>query len=195
MSRFMLVDGRNTLLHPVSEGRYSVDIGLGRFTGLVTTGPIFAMRLDAASDRHVKIHKIVLYTGFSGTTAASAQIVQVKRFSTAACAGGTALTVPTDLIKNDSSWMRDSDINDARYADITGISPLTSVGVVFETSLGSVSFPRSSGGGIVPLELNWDTPDELHLIAGQGIALVTLNTAVAGDLITGFIEWSEVVEQ
>ena len=189
----MLTDGGGHLIHPKVDGRYSIDIGLGRFTGAVTAGAIFAMRNGIL--RHCKIHKIVLCVGFAGTTAATSQIIQIKRFNTATHSGGTAITISTGVIKNENGPIRSSTLADARYADITGTAPLTATSVVYEASCGSVNFPRSSGGGPSQLEVHWDAPDEFHLTdESEGLALVTTQTAVVGDTITGWIEWSELTD-
>jgi hypothetical protein len=190
--RVQLTDGGGHLIHPKLDGRYSIDIVLGRFTGLVTAGTIFALR--NASTRHCRITRVVLYTGFAGTTAATAQILQLKRFSAATPSGGTAITLAAGAVRH-RNIMRDAILADARYADITGTAPLTVTNVVFEPSMGSVSFPRSSGGGITGLEFIWtkDNAEGFHLADDEGFALVTTQTAVVGDLITGYVEFDQLV--
>lgn len=186
--RVQLVDNFNRQLVKKNSGLYTLNAGLGRFTGLVTTGYIFAMRNGTSN--LIKIHKMIIEAGFSGTGADSAQICHWRRFSAAALAGGTSIL--TNIVKNRSD-MVDSTLVDARVADITGTTPLTVSGVTFETGeFREFVIPRRNGSSRSSI---WNANDLLNdtidLLSGEGIALHIDETAVVGDIISTSIEYGE----
>lgn len=188
--KVQLVDNKQKFVHYSPDGRYSLDFVLGRFTGAVTAGAIFAMRNTLTSNNKViSIHKIHLRVGFSGTTAATSQILTLRRFGTATHSAGTAITLAAGAVKNHSN-MPDSILLDARYADITGTAPLTETSVVYEPSFDRFAIPRNPGGTSEHL---WSSKlgKSFFLHPGDGLALSIVNTAVVGDTVVGNVEWEE----
>mgnify|MGYP001599762486 CR=1 FL=1 len=185
--RVRVVDGKNQDIYPAKEGRYYLTLGLGRFTGAVTTGAVFAMR--NGTSKLITVHRMVLQGGFSGAgAAASTQIIQIKRFSAATHTGGTSILA--NVVKN-STTMAASTLLDARTADISGTSPLTDTSVVYEAPCRNSMIPRSLSG---MSDLQWfsDRHPELVLQPSEGLAIFLANTAVVGDNIVGLICWEEV---
>lgn len=189
--KVQVVDSKNKFLYPAPDGRYMLDLVLGRFTGLVTAGAIFAMRnqVSASNNKVLAIHKVHLRFAFAGTAAATTQLVTLRRFSTATHSGGNALTLPTDAVKNHSN-MPNSILLDARYADITGTAPLTETSVVYESSFDRFSLPRNVAASV---EHTWNAEvgDAIFIHPGEGLAISVVNTAVVGDTIVGNVEWDE----
>lgn len=161
-------------------------LGLGRFTGAVTTGAIFAMR--NGTSKLLRVHRMVIQVGFSGVgNAQSTQIIQVKRFANATHSGGASLLA--NVVKHKSISPVASTLLDARRADITGTSPLTDTGVVYEAPFRNTMLPRSLSGLSV---MQWqDGHDEILLMPSEGLAVVITETAVVGDSIVGLMCWEE----
>lgn len=183
-------DNKGKFLYPAVEGRYMVDIGLGRFTGLVTAGAVFAMRnLLTNNNKLIAIHKIHLRLGFAGTAAASSQIITLRRFNAATHSGGIAVSLPTGAVKNHIN-MPESVLLDARYATISGTSPLTETSVIYEPVFDTFMIPRNNGA---PAEHLWvaEVGDNIFLHPGEGLAVSITQTAVVGDIIVGNVEWDE----
>ena len=183
-------DNKGKFLYPASDGRYMINLGLGRFTAAVTAGAIFTMRnLLTANNKVITLHKIHLRMGFAGTSAASSQIVTLRRFNTATHSGGTAITLPAGAVKNHIN-MPNSILLDARYADITATSPLTETSVVYESVFDSFNIPRNNGAAV---EHMWQAAvgDHIFLHPGEGLAISITQTAVIGDILVGNVEWDE----
>ena len=185
--KVILVDSMSQNIHPAVEGRYHLTMGLGRFTGAITTGAIFAIR--NGTSKLMLITRLVLQGGFSGVgNAQTTQIIQVKRFSAATHSGGASLL--TSVGKH-STTMPASTLLDARQATISGTSPLTDTSVVYEAPAFNTILPRSLSG---MSELHWQGQQhaELVLQPSEGLAVFITETAVAGDSIVGLVCWGEV---
>ncbi len=166
--------------------RYYLTLGLGRFTGVVTTGAIFAMR--AGASKVLRVHRIVIQGGFSGVgNAQSTQIIQVKRFSGATHTGGSSRL--TSIVKHSSDEPA-STVLDAREADITGTAPLTDTNVVYEAAFRNTMLPRTLSG-MSALLWSSDLHPEVIIRPGEGLAIFTTASAVVGDSIVGLVCWSE----
>lgn len=195
--KVQLVDNFKRELNKKPLGSYMIDIVLGRFTttGPLNAGAIFAMRSDPNKNTALIIRKLFFHTGFAGTAAATAQIFQVKTFSAATHSGGNAITLPGGATKR-LSTIRNSDLLDARYADITGTNAnaLTATNVVYDSSMRSFHSPRNNAAAVPVLMNPYEecTDKGQILLPGEGIAIITLAVSVVGDILTGCITWDEV---
>jgi hypothetical protein len=189
--KIVLCDNKGKFLYPAADGRYGINLGLGRFTGAVTAGAIFAMRnqVAASNNKVLAIHKIHFRLAFAGTLAASSQIFTLRRFNTATHGGGVAISLPAGAVKNHVN-MPNSILLDARYADITTTNPLTEAGVVYEPVFESFCNPRNNGAAV---EHTWTAAlaDQFFLHPGEGLAISITQTAVVGDILVGSVEWDE----
>jgi hypothetical protein len=168
------------------QARYNLTMGLGRFTAATTTGAIFAMR--NGTTKTLKIHRMELQVGFSGAaSAATTQIIQLKRFSGATHSGGSSLLTS---VVNNSTLLPASSLLDARQATISGTSPLTDTSVVYEAACRNTILPRTLSG-LSSMVWFSDIHDELSLQPSEGLAVFITETAVAGDSIVGLVGWSE----
>lgn len=184
-------DASGNELFPVPTYSYLMELAIGRFTGAVTTGAVFAFRNGASKTLYIR--RIVVSMCFDGTAAASTQFLQIKRFNTAAYGGGSALTLPAVAVKRNSS-MGDSTLSDVRVATISGTSPLTVGSVVLENSIASVTCQRQVNA-VNTVNLTWfgaHNKHSLQVAPNEGLAFIIANTAVVGDSIGGMIEWDEV---
>lgn len=176
----------NEVLKPPT-GAYVLPVSVTQSAATAANSTVWAMRYVTGS-LTAKIRRIRLAVGFNGTAAAATSVAyHLCRFSTATPTGGTAIGV----IKKRNSYAG-SVVTDARFLD-TG---LTVAGVVFETPFAQMSIPVSVTGVINPWEVDFvdvgDRFDEFALVAGEGLAIRLDVVAVAGQIISGYVEWDEV---
>jgi hypothetical protein len=174
----------------MNKRQYMCDLNLGQFSGAVTAGSIFTFRTDPDADKIVLIKKIFVSMGFTGTGEATSQIYQLKMFSAATPSGGAAITPSKRLSTSPAS-----SVLDIRSATISGTSPLTVTSVSFDVSMRSFSCARRTGVNpdLLMEPYNESKKDESGciLLPGEGFAILTVNTAVVGDIITGCLTWEE----
>lgn len=179
----------NEVFAPPPNAAYALDVAVGRITGAITTGKIFTMRNNTT--RPMYIRRIALMAAFDGTAAATTQIYQLMRFTTATPSGGTSVSLPGGAIKKDSS-KGNSTLLAANYIN-SGTSPLTVTSVIFESAFASLNCQRQVGANQM-LFMDWyNTPpgDIFILGVSEGLAINIVNTAVVGDSLSGTIEWDE----
>jgi hypothetical protein len=166
------------------------DLTLGQFSAVTTAGSIFTFRTDPNADKIVKIKKLFVSLGFTGTAEATTQIYQLKMFSAATPSGGTAITVTKQL-----STQPASSILDIRSATISGTSPLTVTDVAFDAAMRSFNCARRVGVSPVVLMEPYTEMKRAEsgciLLPGEGFAILIANNAVVGDIITGCLTWTE----
>lgn len=161
--------------------RYMAPINI-RFTGTTAAGStVWALRASAGAT--IFIRRIVLFTSFDGTAAASTSRQEVRRFSGATPTGGTAITaIPKD--EDDGA----STVADIRQ-DLAG-GALTVAGVSFQDPMLTSSCPRGTTGSISVLNLDFAAAP-IKIDPSDGICIQNNVIAVIGDAIAGFIEWEE----
>lgn len=169
--------------NPNPLGAYLIPINV-RATAATAACTIWAMRNGTTKTMYIR--RIHLMTSFDGTAAASTAQYGLKRFSAATPSGGTAIAA----IKKRSN-MPTSSLADARFAD-TG---LTVTSVVFETAMLQFGAPRQNGAS-GDFQMNFDIGgdenyDCVILAPNEGLAIQTLNAAVIGDNIQGYLEYDE----
>lgn len=139
----------------------------------------------------VKIRRIRLVAGFNGTAAAATSVAwRFKRFDSATPTGGTAITV----VKKRTAYAG-SVVTDARF-DSTGTTGLTVAGLVFGSEWHVISLPASVTNGVVSQTIDLVLPGErfgeFDLASGEGLAIQMDTASIAGNTLTGSVEWDEV---
>ncbi len=184
--------GRSTLYRPDGSvvlaqptGAYYLPIPSLPLSTAITAGScILAMRNGAS--KIMRIKRIVLNVGFSGTVAATTSGFQLCRFATAAPTGGTTLSA----IKKRTTY-GPSTIADARYnfAAALGVT-----GVAFETQFAEIGCQRQlAARGVLYLIADLVTNEIVFEIQpSEGLAVKLGVVAVIGDTLGGCIEWEEV---
>lgn len=160
---------------------YSLPIQIRQSAGTAASKIVWAMRNDAASQKIVTVERIFLQMGFDAGTplGRSLQRYSLRRFTTAAPTGGTAINpVPMDTQSPATV------ITDARFLD-TG---LTNGNLVLSGDSIAVIGCPASDGSTVPYERK-DIP--IKLAAGEGLAIVLEVAAVVGQDLTGEVIWAE----
>jgi len=158
-----------------------------RHTGTTAAGePVWAMRLKDDSSRYVQITRVYIVASFDGTAAATTSAWVLERYDTATMTGGVAIT-PSGY----SSSVPATHVTDVR--DILAGTGLTDTSVVNLEELAIIGCPRGATGGSVL----WDIKDLCTLRNahgaknGEGLSVTLDDTAVIGDGLRGFIEWTE----
>lgn len=169
--------------NPVPVGSYFLPIGI-RASAATAAATLWAMR--NGTSKYIYIRRIHIMSSFDGTAAASSAQLALKRFTAATPSGGGALTP----LKKRSTFPASS-LLDARFVD-TG---LTVAGVSFEAAMIQFGGPRQNGAS-GDFQMNFDVGgdenyDSIVLAPSEGLAIQSLNTAVIGDMIQGYIEWDE----
>jgi hypothetical protein len=143
---------------------------------------VWAIR--AGSTKPLYIRRIVLFSGFDGTAAATTARHEIRRFRTATPSGGsTVVAVPKEVASGNST-----------AADIrqdTAGGALTVTSVTFDDPAMTIgSCPRGVSGAVCVLNL--DTSSQpLKIDVNDGLVIRNSIVAVVGDSIAGFIEWEE----
>lgn len=136
----------------------------------------------------ITIQRIYLVHSFNGTAAATTSRYDIVRFRDATPTGGTALTV----VKRDTASAA-SGVTDARFLD-TG---LTVASVTFDTAAAHVGGARQNGSAsvfdldLVHIRRDLATDEGIVLANNDGLGLRLGVAAVAGDSLTGFVQWLE----
>ena len=155
-----------------------------RQTGTTSAAePVWAMRLLAGSSRLVHVTRVYLVVSFDGAVATSTSSYTIERFDSFTFTGGTAITSAAL-----TSGARATDMTDIRFLD-TG---LTDTDVANIQELVNVGNQRGVHGHTV-----FDLTDVCYLRnilgtrLGEGLAIVLNETAVIGDALRGYVEWTE----
>lgn len=182
-ARVTLYDSTGTKLFHEGADRYILRIP--RMTGGTPAAGSTILAFRNLGAKKVRIRKIGICSSFAGTAAATTQSYQLARFATATPTGGTALTV----VKKRSSAAATT-VTDARFGGATQTA-LTVTGVVFETPFAHVLCPRQNGYAMWA-DFDFINKEEAFEIdVNEGFAIQIELVAVAGDSISGFIEWDE----
>lgn len=162
-------------------GEYYVAVNIPVFTAaLAANSGLVAIRNGAT--RRMKFLLGELTLGFTGTAAASAMQVSVRRFTAATPTGGTAFTiVPED------SAMSASTVADSRYC--AAGTALTITGLVVGAPIYVAQLSRSLTGNTVNFELNRD----IVLNVNEGLIIQYDTVGVIGDALGATFYWGEYV--
>lgn len=142
----------------------------------------FSMRNLGSNDIH--IHRILLYSSFSGVSAASRSIFEIERFTTATPTGGTAQTA----VKKASSDPT-SNMTDIRFA----AGGLTTTNVVFGDPFTLVNVTNQlSYQTAFQIEYPEEQDNRLVLAANEGLCIRANTAIVSGAALLGSIDWDEL---
>jgi hypothetical protein len=133
------------------------------------------------------LRKLLLNTSFSGVAAATLQFFNLHRIRAATPTGGTAIIPVKRLSSNPSPSQVDCRQTDAGLV-VAGVTVDT---IPFQSMLS----PRQNGASTQNAD-DWQVPPDedaegFEIPSGDGIAIVLFAAAVAGDAISGFIEYDE----
>ena len=145
---------------------------------------IFAFR--NLGTKTIRIRQIVLNTSFNGTAALTTQGYELRRFSGATPTGGTALVI---IKKRTAAGA--TTVTDARFGAVTQTA-LTVTGITFEEPLLVIQQARQVGSAQSCVWVFPNSQDGFEIAVNEGLALQIELAAVAGDCISGSIEWDEL---
>jgi hypothetical protein len=142
----------------------------------------FSMRNLGTKDIH--IHRILLYSSFSGVNAATRSIFEIERFTTATPTAGTAQTA----VKKATSFPT-SNVTDIRFAP----GGLTTTNVVFGDPFTLVNVTNQlSYQTAFQIEYPEEQDNRLILAANEGLCIRANTAIVAGAALLGSIDWDEL---
>lgn len=190
-ARATLYDSAGNEVGSPPTGSYITQVDLR--PGAISFGTSVALwTLRAGGAKSCQIRRIFLMGSANPTTSvASFWYYALCRFSGANPSGGGTLT----LLKKKTSYAA-SNVTDARQIASGATSGLTTTSITFESPFAILTGPRHVGA-TTPLDLNFVTAgnerfNTFELAVNEGIAIL-LNTiaSIAGDGLTGHIEWDE----
>lgn len=154
-----------------------------RYTGTTAAdSTVWALRVGASVP--INVRRIVLFSTFDGTGAASTARHQIRRFRTATPSGGSAVVAVPKLVSSGASSVADI------RQDTTGAA-LTVTSVTFDDPIAVVgALGRGATGGSAVVNIDFSA-SPIVLDVNDGICIRNSVTAVVGDGIAGFIEWEE----
>jgi hypothetical protein len=161
---------------------YTAPVGM-RYTGTTAANSaVWAIR--AGATKPLFIRRIVLFSGFDGTAAATSARHEIRRFRTATPSGGSAVVaVPKDIASGNST-----------AADIrqdTAGGALTVTSVTFDDPIKCVgSCPRGVSGAVTVFNVDFSSAP-IRIDVNDGLCIRNSIVAVVGDSLAGFIEWEE----
>jgi hypothetical protein len=190
-ARATLYDSAGNEIAAPASGSYVAQIDLR--PGAITAGAAVALwAIRNLGSKVAYIRRILLQGSVNPTTAvASSWYYTLNRFSAATPTGGNSITV----LKKRNSYGSTS-VTDARQIASAATSGLTTTSVTFEAAFSVLAGPRNNAANAV-LDLNFCTSalerfNTFELAVNEGLAiLLPTNASIAGDFMTGHIEWDE----
>lgn len=181
-ARTTLYRSDGTEVNPIRVG-YSVPITIRQTSAIGTVVTVWAMRVDPASTKNIKITALDVSMMFDGTAAAvTTPIYGFFRFSTATPTGGTASTVISHVTGGVAS-----NVFDVRFLD-TG---LTTTGIVSQAAFNVIGVPISVTGGISAHPMPFSEGNEFMLRPGEGLLIANGSPTVIGVSLRGRVTWYE----
>src|ERR1043166_4867872 len=187
--RSTLYDSAGNEIASPPAGSYIAQIDLR--PGAITVGStttLWSMRNGATKTCFLR--RIFAQGSVNPTTAAaSSWYYALARFSTATPSGGSAATA----LKKRTGYSN-STVADVRQIASGATGGLTITSVVFESNFSIWTGPRSDAAAVV-LDMNFYTSanerfNSFELAPNEGLAILApVNNVVAGDFLTGHIEW------
>jgi len=160
-----------------------------RHTGTTSADePVWQMRLKDDANVIVHVTKMYIVVSFDGTAAATTSSYVVEKFDTATMTGGVAITAAK---KTENTLA--TEVTDIR--DILAGTGLTDTSVNLLGELANIGCPRGATGQAVPYVFTnlCYLQNRGDVVQGEGLAITLDDTAVIGDALRGFVEWTETI--
>jgi hypothetical protein len=180
-ARSTLYDSQGTELLPPPTGVYCLPFGFR--LSAIASGKIWAIRNLGALT--VYITRIQMAAAFDGVAAASTVIYNLMRFNLATPTGGTTMTV----VKKNNAFPS-SVVTSAQFLSSAA---LTVAGITFEAAFANLCCQHQVNANAL-LDLTFlEHPSRCFTLApNEGLAVDLGAASVAGDSLSGIVEWFEI---